>query len=61
MARPKGSKTAKTERIIYSCRMKPELVRWLDQQAAYEDRFVYEIIEEAVGDYLKKTKQARRG
>lgn len=59
----RGKHEKADERIIFSSRMTPKMAKDLNIQASIENRYMYEIIEEAVNDYMenkgaKKRKEA---
>lgn len=48
------SKKERDERAIFSTRLLPELAQKIDIEAAIEGRYMYELVEEALMDYLAK-------
>lgn len=57
MARPKSSK----QRRQYGLRLESEMMRDLEHLAVDEQKWLNELVEEAVKDLLKKYKEKRRG
>ncbi len=48
------------DRIIFSSRVDKHLVRQLKKIAFDEDRDIYDVLEEALRDYINKKTQARK-